>query len=290
MEIQEILKALQFNDGQFPRKALEEAVANQEAITPRLLEILEHAEQNIREIAEQPRYMAHIYAMFLLAQFRENRAYSLIAKFFSLPGELTLELTGDVVTEDLNRILASVSHGDTSLMKQLVENEDINEYARNAALEGMLTLVACGEIPREDLIDYCQSLFQGKLAREPSHIWNGLAVVSMDLYAGELLEDIKKAYEDELIDPFFIVFKDIERNLELGKEKVLERLQNNRRHKLIEDTMGEMEGWACFEQPKRKLRSFPTAQTVKKSPKVGRNQPCPCGSGKKYKKCCGRYD
>ncbi len=24
------------------------------------------------------------------------------------------------------------------------------------------------------------------------------------------------------------------------------------------------------------------------SPKVGRNSPCPCGSGKKYKKCCGR--
>ena len=22
-------------------------------------------------------------------------------------------------------------------------------------------------------------------------------------------------------------------------------------------------------------------------PKVGRNAPCPCGSGKKYKKCCG---
>jgi len=23
--------------------------------------------------------------------------------------------------------------------------------------------------------------------------------------------------------------------------------------------------------------------------KVGRNDPCPCGSGKKYKKCCGRH-
>jgi len=26
---------------------------------------------------------------------------------------------------------------------------------------------------------------------------------------------------------------------------------------------------------------------VKVAPKVGRNDPCPCGSGKKYKKCCG---
>ena len=28
--------------------------------------------------------------------------------------------------------------------------------------------------------------------------------------------------------------------------------------------------------------------TVVKGPKVGRNDPCPCGSGKKYKHCCGR--
>ncbi|MGM0461101.1 MAG: SEC-C metal-binding domain-containing protein, partial [Fibrobacterota bacterium] len=28
-------------------------------------------------------------------------------------------------------------------------------------------------------------------------------------------------------------------------------------------------------------------QLVRKQPKVGRNDPCPCGSGKKYKKCCG---
>jgi SEC-C motif-containing protein len=26
---------------------------------------------------------------------------------------------------------------------------------------------------------------------------------------------------------------------------------------------------------------------VNQSPKIGRNDPCPCGSGKKYKKCCG---
>ena len=29
-------------------------------------------------------------------------------------------------------------------------------------------------------------------------------------------------------------------------------------------------------------------EALKKKEKVGRNEPCPCGSGKKYKKCCGR--
>ena len=27
---------------------------------------------------------------------------------------------------------------------------------------------------------------------------------------------------------------------------------------------------------------------TREAPKIGRNDPCPCGSGKKYKKCCGR--
>lgn len=32
----------------------------------------------------------------------------------------------------------------------------------------------------------------------------------------------------------------------------------------------------------------PVGQTVRRTePKVGRNDPCPCGSGKKYKRCCG---
>ncbi len=32
--------------------------------------------------------------------------------------------------------------------------------------------------------------------------------------------------------------------------------------------------------------SMPVQQPIRRGPKVGRNDPCPCGSGKKYKKCC----
>jgi preprotein translocase subunit SecA len=34
--------------------------------------------------------------------------------------------------------------------------------------------------------------------------------------------------------------------------------------------------------------SGPVQQVVRAAAKVGRNDPCPCGSGKKYKKCCGQ--
>lgn len=34
--------------------------------------------------------------------------------------------------------------------------------------------------------------------------------------------------------------------------------------------------------------AVPPKQMVRSAPKVGRNDPCPCGSGKKFKKCCGQ--
>jgi len=39
---------------------------------------------------------------------------------------------------------------------------------------------------------------------------------------------------------------------------------------------------------KRITKEQRRAKTVRKENKIGRNEPCPCGSGKKYKKCCGK--
>ncbi len=41
-------------------------------------------------------------------------------------------------------------------------------------------------------------------------------------------------------------------------------------------------------QPRAPLRAEPVSPYVRQQPKVGRNQPCPCGSGKKFKHCHGR--
>jgi uncharacterized protein YecA (UPF0149 family) len=34
-------------------------------------------------------------------------------------------------------------------------------------------------------------------------------------------------------------------------------------------------------------KAYKKSKTVVKEVRIGRNDPCPCGSGKKYKKCCG---
>jgi preprotein translocase subunit SecA len=42
--------------------------------------------------------------------------------------------------------------------------------------------------------------------------------------------------------------------------------------------------------PPEAMGDAPKQKPVSTEPKVGRNDPCPCGSGKKYKKCCGKME
>ena len=42
------------------------------------------------------------------------------------------------------------------------------------------------------------------------------------------------------------------------------------------------------ERQKELYREQKQSGTIRKEKKIGRNDPCPCGSGKKYKKCCGK--
>ncbi len=48
-----------------------------------------------------------------------------------------------------------------------------------------------------------------------------------------------------------------------------------------------MRKWAKANQKKIREQEFGTVKQVVKEKEPGRNDPCPCGSGKKYKKCCG---
>lgn len=121
------MQELEYYTGAFPRRALARAIEEQEDITPDLVDIIQRAADNPQQLASDPDYMAHIYAMFLLSQFREKRAYGPLVQFFSHPGELPFDLAGDVVTEDLDSMLASVSCGDDSLIKALIENPKANE-------------------------------------------------------------------------------------------------------------------------------------------------------------------
>ncbi|UHD17880.1 DUF1186 domain-containing protein [Thiocapsa bogorovii] len=232
--------------------------------------------------------MLHMYAMYLLAQFRERAAYPMLVKLFSVPGEVCFDLTGNLVTEDLDRILAAVCGEDVDPIKGMIENRDVNEYVRSACLRVLVMLVARRELERASVVAYFRSLFNGKLEPEADFLWTSLVSAWCDLYPEELLPDIERAFDAGLVDTSFVGRESVARLMSEGIEQAL---RSGDRKGPIEDTVSEMSWWACFREDDRKAAH--EAPRIAhgagvRAVKVGRNEPCPCGSGKKFKKCCGR--
>ena len=73
MTIPEILKELEPYTGKFSMKAMKAAVEQREAITPELLRVLEAVAENPAEWAKREDYMLHVFAIYLLAQFRQGK-------------------------------------------------------------------------------------------------------------------------------------------------------------------------------------------------------------------------
>jgi Protein of unknown function (DUF1186)/SEC-C motif len=293
MTVPEILNALTTYTGRFPKQAMRAAIEQREAITPELLRVVEAVAEDPVEFAKRKDYMLHLFAMYLLAQFREKRAYPLFVKIFSTPGETAFDLAGDTVTERLSRILGSVYDGNPAPLQSLVESEQVNEYVRDAALDAFLVLEQSGQMPRDEVVSYYRSLFGGKLSRNYSHAWDGLAYGVAALPAPELLPEVRQAYQDGLAEPLFARLEEIEREAQSQKPWRREK------YRIITDAIAEMEWWASFNKPGQAPRKQTgaeqspvssgqvSAQPVRHK-KPWRNAPCPCGSGKKYKKCCGK--
>lgn len=53
-------------------------------------------------------------------------------------------------------------------------------------------------------------------------------------------------------------------------------------------TLSQWEGIFSLEKRKEIQKRYRDSVTVRNENKIGRNDPCTCGSGKKYKKCCGK--
>jgi len=80
-------------------------------------------------------------------------------------------------------------------------------------------------------------------------------------------------------------------------QETIERIKMETLGILFRIQLAEPEHIEDLQQPKEQKLIFsgggdgtaPTKKPVKReTEKIGRNSPCPCGSGRKYKKCCGR--
>lgn len=66
-----------------------------------------------------------------------------------------------------------------------------------------------------------------------------------------------------------------------------DRYRSSASRQKVQATHGGVSGFAAGKSGERSEANSRNMQIRRTTPKVGRNEPCPCGSGKKYKNCCG---
>ncbi|MBV6624972.1 MAG: DUF1186 domain-containing protein [Rivularia sp. (in: Bacteria)] len=265
MQLSEIISKLENSNGKLPRQALERAIEEREAITPLLLDVLSNSKNNLEELSNRPDYILHICALYLLAQFRELSAYPLIIDFFSIPGDMPVDTTGELVGGDLARILASVCHGNIEPIKQLIENKKVNAWIRASALDSLIVLVVQGIISREQIIEYYKELYDTLFANEyyvplvkeksDYNIWTALVSNSSMLAPVELQRYIERTFNDGLILPFYFEQQDFEELLKVGWETTLNKLRNDILYSLIEDAISGVKSQLFWIFPSKQTRN-----------------------------------
>ncbi|MFQ6617090.1 MAG: preprotein translocase subunit SecA [Fidelibacterota bacterium] len=187
---------------------------------------------------------------------------------------------------------------------EYITQEELRESIINAALGNYRT--------KEELIgsDMMRQLERFAVLRVIDEHWKDHLYELDQLKEGISLraygqKDPLIEYKTEAFNLFIEMLHQINRDTlkflfraQIAEEKAVPRYERDRRHEpvsLIHQSAmgmgfqggGEEGGDGGSAEPRRIERGG-KKQPVVVGKKVGRNEPCPCGSGKKYKKCCGR--
>lgn len=303
--IRAIVEKIAYFDETFPKEELRILLDNREESAPYLLDSIRNAEEVLDKLLTEDYYFLPFYALYILAQFREPAAYPLVYQLFSAEPEDADAAFDDFITEDLGRVLASVSGGDTSLINRLIEDENVYDFVRSAALGSWFCLFRAGLKTRDEIIAYYKTLFELP-AGEEDFLRGSLVWHCLDLKAVELMPEIEKSYAENKVE--IMLMGDWGEFQKLMAEETSRFLNgSNTQYDLVDDMIADIETWHCFKNPKEYMQeqseiSEPAANVSagqnlswesdhfgtfeRKTAKVGKNEPCPCGSGRKYKKCC----
>jgi hypothetical protein len=138
------------------------------------------------------------------------------------------------------------------------------------------------------------------IPQDECYVWDGWQSTVAMLGFEELRPLVKQAFERGFISPTWLSFEDFDGDLQETISGVAEPyLQRTGNFTLFGDTVEELSGWYAFSPERERDRkraaerradvlhhSYSDGPAVNPYRDVGRNDPCPCGSGKKFKKCC----
>lgn len=189
------------------------------------------------------------------------------------------------------------------LIEYLKSDSGKDWYPRAVAAEALTYLAAEHGERRAEILDFFHSLLK-EGEPEDSDFLSSVVDSLLDLCDPSSRPLIEEAFERDLIDEMVVSPEDVERAYKEGPripepvdllefytpEAITERQERWERERREEEKWRE-ERELVERSRRRFLEEYEIDEhgTVRrKILKIGPNDPCPCGSGKKYKKCCGR--
>ena len=258
MDANEIMKALDSPARVYQRESVQAAMDQKDEVVPLLRDHLEQVLLEPEKYAD-PEYESRLslYAVSLLGHHRVRETHPLLVALMSLPGEKPFDLFGDAVHEIFPKALWKTCGGDPSDIIRLVENREANEYCRSSAIRALTYGVAEKSLSREEVVEFLQGLFTGEESswNEPM-VWNVAASVLADLWPGESMNVLQKAFDDELIETFFINMEDIEFHFQKDKETQLNAFERRALKDLARTPHEDLHGWACFNSKQSRAPVF----------------------------------
>lgn len=230
--------------------------------------------------------------LYILGRARDPLAFKPLLRLLRLPSDELDGLLGDCITEALSRIAAGVFDGDADALMNAIADRSIDEFVRNALFGAAAYLTWEGRIDRQLFIAFLERFHRDRLAAAGSMAWSGwLESISL-LPVPELGPLVHEAFRTDWIDNTWLEPADFDGDLAAAVQAPGDRLRLQRAHLgYIEDVQVELEKfdraaaeeWGSSWDDPMDGRPAPVTNPWRH---VGRNDPCPCGSGRKAKKCC----
>jgi hypothetical protein len=297
MNVATAIRAFASAGHDLPRQAMRWALDHWDEAAPALLAVLERFAEGADR--SEAAIGATFFILHLAAEKRETRAFAPLCRLVK-DAEAVEEVLGDGVTTTLKGILIGTYDDDLEALQGVIEAEQADEYARAGALEVLAYLTATGRIARAETAAYLEGLYRTLRPQGESFVWVGWQSAVALLGLEELADLVRQAFARGLIDRMVMDDHHFEEDLARTLADPA-RMAGFRHDGLgpLEDAIDELSGWYAFSAAAAQDRARQLARAVlpvephpaqlpASNPYkgVGRNDPCPCGSGKKFKKCC----
>ena len=264
-----------------PLEAVQAAARNPGRIAGGVLRVVEAAASGAARSERDQNLL--FWGVHVLGEARDTRLFSPLLSLLRRPPEEIDVLLGDAITGTLPRLAVSMFDGNSEALLGVIADPAVDEFVRWNLFGALTFLTFEGRIGRDVTRAFLIRFDDERLARAGEAAWNGWAEAIALLGFDDLSDRYTNALTEARVledvcgrDWFEAVLFDALNNPEDPERFRMHRFGyfGNAADELDEllaedDAQGEAE--APIQNPLRD---------------VGRNDPCPCGSGKKFKKCC----